>query len=105
MSCKVCGAPKAALRNGRCVNEVGCNRRRIDRRIAEDDKRGGRYRQCMAPRGSSSIAFCVMRVGHKGLHARDGQEWGDEEATPVGRMFADAFRPLVSKKRKSEARP
>jgi hypothetical protein len=93
MSCAVCGATRARLMLGRCVNEAGCNRRRIDRRIREDKKRGGP--QCMAPRGSGTITFCVMRLHHEGLHARDGSEWGDEEATPIGLLYAEAFRPAA----------
>jgi|SRR5271157_2060237 len=88
--CKVCGSTKAKLLLDRCVNEAGCNVRRIERRIREDDKRGGR--QCMNALGSSSIRFCVMHEGHKGLHTNGGIEWGSEEESPVGRMFASVLR-------------
>jgi len=89
--CSVCGSKRAALVEGRCLNREGCERRRITRRIEQDRKRGGR--QCMVSRGSTSIRFCTMREGHRGLHTDGGREWSSDEETEVGRTFARVLRP------------
>ena len=88
--CNVCGSTRAAIFDGRCKSVMGCDRRRITRRIEEDRKRGGR--QCMASRGSVSIRFCLMRENHSGKHTDGGREWGSEEETPTGRLFATVFK-------------
>ena len=89
--CSVCGSTRAALSVGRCVAVPSCERRRIARRIEEDRKRGGR--QCMVSRGSATIRFCIMREGHGGRHTDGGREFGREEETAVGRVFAEVMRP------------
>jgi hypothetical protein len=88
--CNRCGSTKAKLADSMCANMEGCERRRIARRIREDEKRGGR--QCMASRGASTIRFCIMRERHRGKHTDGGREWGNEEQTEVGRAFAEALR-------------
>jgi len=96
-TCSVCGSTRAKLDDaGRCTAREHCNRRRIDRRIAEDDKKNPNRRQCMVAHGSGSIRFCLMREGHKGLHANGGIEWGSREETEAGSAFAGAFRALHS---------
>lgn len=91
MSCAKCGSARAVLKNGRCVNVDGCERRRIDKRIEDDRKRGGR--QCMAAYGVRSIRFCVLREGHTpATHANGGKEWEDGEGeTTQGRALSEIF--------------
>lgn len=88
-TCGACGSTRAELDGGRCARRDGCDRRRIARRIAEDKKRGGC--QCMASHGSTTIRFCVMRKGHGGKHTDGGREWGLEEESSLGRLFAGAL--------------
>lgn len=96
-ACSACGSTRAKLDDaGRCTTRMHCHRRRIDRRIAEDDKHNPNGHQCMVAHGSGSIRFCLMREGHKGLHANGGIEWGSREETESGRAFANAFRALHS---------
>lgn len=92
--CTNCGSTRAVLRAGRCLNLVGCERRRVARRVEEDRKTNPNKRQCMGSRGSTSIEFCIMRQGHKGhLHSNGSSEWGDEDETEAGRLFAGVLRP------------
>lgn len=95
MSCSVCGAPRAPLEGGRCVNREGCNARRIARRIHDDKKRGAP--QCMASIGSASIRFCVMGKDHVGPHAQGVTEWSSKESSPAGEAFAACMRRAVSR--------
>lgn len=80
------------MENGRCVNAEGCSRRRVARRVEEDRRTNPNKRQCMGSRGSTSIEFCIMRQGHKGRrHSNGSSEWGEEDETKTGRLFASVL--------------
>lgn len=94
-ACPQCGSSSprrsADELTGVCANEKGCNERRCQRRIDEDDKRrspnGQQRRQCTATTGDRSTRFCQMREGHKGNHVCGTREWSGNNTHPIAAIL------------------
>jgi len=91
--CPICGSTSPrSMEPGtaKCSNERTCNERRCRRRQREDDQRGfreGVSEQCHATIGQRSIKFCLLRVGHGGLHLQGTVEWAGNEEHPVATVL------------------
>lgn len=88
--CPICGATGTRRlhdpKTGQCKSEYGCLRRRCERRKDEDRKRDVRE-QCHGTFGMTSIRFCELRAGHKGLHLHGTQEWGGNFEHPLAKVI------------------